>query len=192
MTVPQGASEGTGGVPWGSAVQDRRIYTASAGGVITVPDMASRERLPMLQDGTLVHVLENGDIYLRSGGVWRPVVGAAADSVIEERLDRRYEPIGVPRMLAGSQMVDLKTSENDYVWDRIYSDFYYRGSARVAFPRGYFRSTPSILLTARTSGPGLVMEAAYTSASVDGFTINLARHSGTSTGVDWLAIERTT
>jgi hypothetical protein len=33
VTVPAGASAGTGGIPWGTALTDRRVYTVAVGGV---------------------------------------------------------------------------------------------------------------------------------------------------------------
>ncbi|MEE2041286.1 hypothetical protein Q8791_29080 [Nocardiopsis sp. CT-R113] len=75
VTVPQGASVGTGGVPWSSAVTDRRVYTATHGGVISVPDMAARNRLGAVRDGTLVHVFATDALYMRLPTGWTPAAG---------------------------------------------------------------------------------------------------------------------
>ncbi|CAM3624228.1 hypothetical protein GCM10009799_06040 [Nocardiopsis rhodophaea] len=91
VTVPQGASEGTGGIPWGSAVQDRRVYTASSGGILTLPDLAARSRLSAVQDGTLAHVVQDGDLYIRISGRWHPIAGKQAESEQLERLDNRFQ-----------------------------------------------------------------------------------------------------
>lgn len=75
VTVPQGASAGDGGIPWSSAVTDRRTYTAAHGGVIPVPDMASRNRLTAVRDGTLCHVHATDGLYMRVPTGWTPAAG---------------------------------------------------------------------------------------------------------------------
>lgn len=77
VTVPQGASAGTGGIPWSSAVADRRVYTAAHGAVIPVPDMASRNRLVAVRDGTLCHVHATDALYMRVPTGWTPIAGQA-------------------------------------------------------------------------------------------------------------------
>lgn len=190
VDVPQGASAGTGGIPWGSAVQDMRPYTAASGGVVTVPDLSARGRLEAVGEGTLVHVVDRGDLYQfrrqNEGGTdWVPAVGPDAVSRLESRFDERYEPIGRPKMLTGRVYITPVDEENG----RIYADYYLRGTERVTFPSGYFTSTPIVFLTARSSVPGVAMEVSYTDAGADGFTACLARYTDTATVVDWMAIE---
>ncbi|WP_017556131.1 hypothetical protein [Nocardiopsis baichengensis] len=111
VDIPQGASAGTGGIPWGSAVQDMRTYTATAGGVVAVPDLAARARLDSVPEGMLVHVNSVGDLYQRNGGDWRGVVGAEARRALLQELDERY--LGRPGEWRRVEMTEGVTHKPD-------------------------------------------------------------------------------
>lgn len=66
---------------------------------------------------------------------------------------------------------------------------YRRGSAVVTFDVP-FVDVPTIQVTARTSTPGVLIEASYTDVTPTSVTIMIARETTFSTNVDWLAIGR--
>lgn len=84
-----------------------------------------------------------------------------------------------PRILSGAEYMSFPTAVGDY----------YRGEVHVAFPDGFFTAEPQVLLTARTSVPGVFLEVSYQNKSVSGFTIHVARQTTTQTWVDWVAIQ---
>lgn len=88
VTVPQGASLGTGGIPWSSAVTDERVYTSTHGGVITVPDLSARARMSNVPAGTLVYVTAEASTYIATSAGWVGVTGAA----LLDHLDDHYQP----------------------------------------------------------------------------------------------------
>ncbi|MGW5876719.1 hypothetical protein ACWFMI_09260 [Nocardiopsis terrae] len=189
VTVGQGASAGNGGIDWpadpGSSlpgnIRDLRDYTASAGGVVTVPDSAARNRLGEVRDGTLVHVGSTRDLYIRDSGQWRPVAGPSADA----DLDRRYEPLWTPTLLSGEVYVDLTEHLEA---PPLFTGDYYRGYHRVDFPAGTFTGPPSIQLTGHSEVPGTLLEVSFTDWTADGFTVVIARRTTTKTRVAWLAV----
>ncbi|GAA1457377.1 hypothetical protein NE857_05525 [Nocardiopsis exhalans] len=188
IIVSQGASTGTDGISWPSQpgaslpsnIRDLRDYTSSAGGVVSVPSVSARNRMDDVRDGTIVHVGATRDLYIRDAGDWRPVAGPAADAA----LDNRYEPLGVPKILFGREYITPDTQANNAV----YSTAYWRGQARVDFPEGYFRETPTIMLTVLSAVPGTVMEATHANSRVHGFDLMVARTNTTSNWVHWLAV----
>ncbi|WDZ91138.1 hypothetical protein [Nocardiopsis sp. HUAS JQ3] len=122
VTVPQGASVGTGGVPWTSAVADRRTYTSTHGGVIAVPDMAARNRLAAVRGGTLVHVAATDGLYMRLPSGWTPVAGQP----LYDALGGIFQPQPGPWVQAqltsgithGSDPVELCRTANGLVYMR--------------------------------------------------------------------------
>lgn len=69
IRVPAGASAGTGGIPWASALTDRRVYTAAAGGIL--PGAAADVGA---YDGAYA---DHGGRLMRWSGpdqMWRPVI----------------------------------------------------------------------------------------------------------------------
>ena len=177
VTVPQGVTEGEGGIDWpaepGAAlpegIADRRDYTATAGGVVRVPDTASRNRMAEVADGTLVYVTANRNLYLREEGAWTTVAGPAHE-------ERR------PKILSG-----LVTN---VVGDEQVGG-HYRARVRIEFEPGTFRQAPVILLTGVSNVPGTLVEVSSIERSRNGFTIRTARTNDTPFTVGWMAIERT-
>lgn len=84
-----------------------------------------------------------------------------------------------PRILAGDEFMTFPTAVGDY----------FRGERRITFPQGFFKNPPMLAITARTSVPGVFMEASYTAKSAEGFTLCAARSTTTETWIDWVAIE---
>ncbi|WP_049569102.1 hypothetical protein [Nocardiopsis sp. SBT366] len=177
ITVPQGATAGEGGIDWprepGAAlsqnIADRRDYTSVAGGVVRVPDTASRNRMEEVTDGTLAYVTSSRDLYVLEEGAWVTVAGP-------EHEVRR------PKVVAG-----LVTH---IVADEPAGD-YFRGGALVTFEPGTFRETPAIFITGVSDVPGNLKEVTCIRRSKDGFTIRVARTNHTEFTVSWMAIERT-
>ncbi|MBQ1080353.1 hypothetical protein [Nocardiopsis sp. B62] len=182
ITVPQGATAGEGGIDWprepGAAlaqnIADRRDYTSVAGGVVRVPDTASRNRMEEVTDGTLAYVTSSRDLYVREGDAWVTVAGP------EHEIRR-------PRIVSG---LVLNVSADELVEDPNGGD-YYRGSAAVTFKPGTFEETPAVLITGVSSVPGNLREMTSILRSKDGFTIRFARNTRTSFTVSWMAVERT-
>src|SRR5690606_28616095 len=83
------------------------------------------------------------------------------------------------RILTGAEYLSFPTAVSGY----------FRGEARVTFPSGFFRAEPQVLVTGRSGVPGVLMEVAYQSKSITGFTIHAARSTQTETWIDWVAIE---
>ncbi|MET9797893.1 hypothetical protein [Nocardiopsis alba] len=183
ITVPQGATTGEGGIEWPAepgatlpeGIRDLRDYTAAAGGVVRVPDGAARGRMEGegVQDGTLVHVVSEGNLYIRTEGEWRTVAGPAHE-------ERR------PKTLTG--LVIGIHPDTEVVDGGI---TYLRGTAEVRFPEGAFSEAPLIFLTASTRVPGRVLEVSVSSRTAEGFTINVARRNDTMFSVFWMAVEAT-
>lgn len=189
IVVSQGASTGTDGINWPSQpgaslpgnIRDLRDYTSSAGGVVSVPSVSARNRMGDVRDGTIVHVGATRDLYIRDAGDWRPVAGPAADAA----LDNRYEPLGVPRMLAGVARV----APNEVVESTFYSRHYFRGSTQVHLPEGMFSRAPRIFLTSHSQVPGTTLDVTFTAPTASGFTIVLGRATTVETDISWLAIQ---
>jgi hypothetical protein len=70
VTVPAGASSGTGGLVAGNLSTDRRTYVSGLGGVVPVASQAERDALPAL-DGTVVYRTDVDRFEGRSNGTWR-------------------------------------------------------------------------------------------------------------------------
>jgi hypothetical protein len=71
-----------------------------------------------------------------------------------------------------------------------YNASYFRGTAVVNFAEA-FTGTPSVMVTANTTVPGIVIEVSVSAPSSTQCTINLARSSSTGTGIFWIASART-
>ncbi|GAA2364699.1 hypothetical protein [Streptomyces carpaticus] len=69
----------------------------------------------------------------------------------------------------------------------VYAATFWFGEQTISFPPGFFTSAPVISVTGRTATPGTVIECSYTSVSVNGVTLCVARSNTTSTIVDWIA-----
>lgn len=106
---------------------------------------------------------------------------------------RAGEIITAEKLRAGVQFGLVNITPDDSVnntgANSIFADGYYRGSATIEFDVP-FEEIPTIQVTARTSVPGLLVTASYTSVSTTGMTVMIARGNETSTNVDWLAIGR--
>lgn len=72
VTIPAGASAGTGGIPWSSAKNDRREHTVAAGGLLPVADYVERDQIEQPHDGLAVWNRAAEHIYVRSAGQWCP------------------------------------------------------------------------------------------------------------------------
>lgn len=88
-------------------------------------------------------------------------------------------------ILAGTVTINFATSTST----ALYNGTYFRDSANVTFPAGFFTNTPQISLTGRSTTPGVLMEVSYGNQSNTGFTVYAARATTTSTVIDWLAVE---
>lgn len=71
-----------------------------------------------------------------------------------------------------------------------YNASYNRGTAAVVFAQA-FASVPSVMGTAITANPGVVMEVSMSSVTSTGCTVNLARSNTTATDIMWVASART-
>lgn len=88
-------------------------------------------------------------------------------------------------VLAGTATVNLSTS----ISNTFFNAAYFRDSITIGFPAGYFTNTPNILVTGRSTTPGVLLEVSYSNQSATGFTAWVARSSNTATVIDWMAIE---
>lgn len=61
-------------------------------------------------------------------------------------------------------------------------------SVAITFPAGQFSATPEIVVSAKTSGPGVVQEVTYQNDSKNGFTAYIMRTSSTNTSISWIAV----
>jgi len=84
-----------------------------------------------------------------------------------------------PRILAGEVLLQFNQPVSDY----------YRAEAAITFPQGFFTETPMVLLTPRTTVPGVFITVGYSAKSVNGFTIYAARYTTVATWIDWMAIQ---
>jgi hypothetical protein len=69
VTVPAGASSGTGGLVAGNLSTDRRTYTSGLGGVVTVASQAERDALPATK-GTIVYRTDTDTLEVRHASGW--------------------------------------------------------------------------------------------------------------------------
>lgn len=72
-----------------------------------------------------------------------------------------------------------------------YNETYYRGTANVVFGTAFEGLTPSIMATANTTLPGVIMEVSVSAPTLTGCTINLARSTQAATTIMWVASART-
>lgn len=84
-----------------------------------------------------------------------------------------------PRILTGEVLIQFNEPVSDY----------YRGTATITFPSGFFTETPMVLLTPRTTVPGTFITVGYSAKSVNGFTIYAARYTTVATWIDWMALQ---
>lgn len=75
VTVPAGASLGTGGLTSGNLSTDRRTYTAALGGVVPVSSQSERDALPAVE-GALCYRLDTNTWEGYNGAAWAGVAGA--------------------------------------------------------------------------------------------------------------------
>jgi hypothetical protein len=73
VTVPAGASSGTGGLTAGNLSTDRRTYVSGLGGVVTVASQAERDALPAT-NGTLAYRKDTDALEVRRGGAWERLI----------------------------------------------------------------------------------------------------------------------
>lgn len=92
----------------------------------------------------------------------------------------------IPKVAAGQVSITPTTSRT-LDWG---GSFKY-GNTTVTFPAGYFSSAPSVVISANSSVPGIVIEATPSNVSATGFTANLARTDSTATIIYWQAIQQT-
>jgi hypothetical protein len=93
-------------------------------------------------------------------------------------------------ILAGSVTLDFSDpSATITAGSSGYDETYFRATESVVFPSGFFSSVPFIVVTSRTTVPGVLLEVGYASPTVDGFDVVGARFTSTATVVDWIAIE---
>lgn len=73
VTVPAGASAGTGGLGASNLGSDRRTYTAALGGVLPVAGVTERDAIPSPQPGMHVYRRDTGNVEWYTGSAWRVV-----------------------------------------------------------------------------------------------------------------------
>lgn len=91
VTVPAGASAGGSGIPWASAVADKRQWTTTAGGALPVPDKAARDSIVAPHEGFAVFRIDLGVIETWDGAVWRTQGVPTLDSDAELTALDQYE-----------------------------------------------------------------------------------------------------
>lgn len=140
----------------------------AVGGII--PALAGIGRPPYTQyPGMTVWREDTGVLELWNGSGWRVMA--------------RENP---PRVLCGAVAVSPTSMVDN---DPLHQPFYYRGTANVSFPSGFFTTTPTVTLSAHTAAVGVVMGTGVSGQSASGFTAHLARSSTTSTTVSWIAVQ---
>ena len=96
VTVPAGASAGGSGIPWASAVANKRQWTTTAGGALPVPDKAARDAIVAPYEGFGVFRIDLGVIETWDGAVWRTQGVPDLDSSGElTKLDQHEGPLVV-------------------------------------------------------------------------------------------------
>jgi hypothetical protein len=88
-------------------------------------------------------------------------------------------------VLAGTVTVNFSTS----ITNTFFNAAYFRDSAVVGFPAGFFTNVPNIFVSGRSTTPGVLLEVSYSNQTTSGFTVWAARSTNTSTVIDWMAIE---
>lgn len=78
ITVPAGASAGTGGLSSGALSTDRRVYTTGLGGTLPVASQAERDALPAIA-GTMVYRRDLDRVQVLQGTGWRTVAAGYED-----------------------------------------------------------------------------------------------------------------
>ncbi|MFE1071003.1 hypothetical protein ACFW5W_07205 [Streptomyces sp. NPDC058783] len=99
VTVPAGASAGVGGIDWGSALADRRQYTAAVGGIVPRGSLAD----PGAYDGQYADVDGTLLRWSESAGAWQDLTREYYVSVLKTGT---YD-------LAGSSYVNVVWSQAD-------------------------------------------------------------------------------
>lgn len=87
---------------------------------------------------------------------------------------------------AGTASITPATS----IVNTFYNANYFRGTATVVFAQA-FAATPSVMVTADSALPGVVIEVSVSAPVSTQCTINLARSTSTATGLFWIASART-
>jgi hypothetical protein len=76
------------------------------------------------------------------------------------------------------------------ITNTFYNASYNRGTATVIFAEP-FGATPSVMATANSGNPGVVMEVSVSNPNTTQCTINLARSNTTLTPIMWIASDQT-
>lgn len=93
-------------------------------------------------------------------------------------------PTGAGKILSGSVLLTGLTTATQSQPPTTY----YKGSAVITFPTGYFSATPNIVATAATTGPWNV-NSSVAATSATGFTLYLSRtDSAVNTSAFWIAM----
>lgn len=98
-------------------------------------------------------------------------------------LQSRVDDLEAAQPLAGRVSVTL----DNEISSGFYNSNYWRGTADITFPVGYFSATPSVTATALSTVPGTSMEVGAANVTSAGFTIYVARANTTDTTVMWSA-----
>ncbi|WP_030928525.1 hypothetical protein [Streptomyces sp. NRRL B-24720] len=88
-------------------------------------------------------------------------------------------------MLAGTVTINFSTS----IANTFFNAPYFRDSADVTFPAGFFTNTPNIIVAGRSTTPGVLIECSYSNQTPNGFTVWAARSTNTGTVIDWVALD---
>lgn len=72
VTVPAGASSGTGGINFSTAATDKRVYTTANGGIIPVADDATMNAISSPYEGMAVYRQDWDVLFIYDGTTWRP------------------------------------------------------------------------------------------------------------------------
>lgn len=71
VSVPAGASSGSGGINFASTAADNRVYTTASGGMITFATTAEMNAFTDAYEGMAAHVANQDTIYVFDGSLWR-------------------------------------------------------------------------------------------------------------------------
>ncbi len=111
MTVPAGASAGTGGVNFGNAV-DQRVYTVASGGIFPVKSNTDMSNITSPYEGMTVYRTDIDVLYVFDGTTWRPRGQASvASSASLTNINNPYDG-----MLAVTRDTDAVYVYNGSTW----------------------------------------------------------------------------
>lgn len=158
MTIPAGASAGSGGVNFGNAV-DQRSYTAAQGGIFPVASNTQMAAISSPHEGMTCYRTDLDVLYVYDGTTWRARgVANVASSANLTSINNAYDG-----QLATVRDTDYTYQYTGSTWKRVTADF--NSQATVAVSENTNDTTTSTTYTAGTScGTSFV---APTSGSVE-------------------------